>query len=410
MSCHHSEGHRTRRAISPRWKFSPFFHDISMIKVAPGEEMARRRKELRLLKVKVWTFTVRLLLVLTMICLFVSFKLGKLVDEPKARVISSQKSLPTSVSEKQSSEVEDYFTSFIDLPLIHVVNTRFMQEQGQLQHLSLARLHLFETFCLPTMIHQTIQPNTPNIKQPAINSYKFIWIIKIDPTLDANVLQRLIQLLRPYPNFFLVGSNNNFGVGVKPGSWRTGESGADILAVETPIFTGSLRLLEYAHHVRERKIVVETRLDADDGLPIQYLENIQQSVWDEWAHPNNNVEGEVKNNIHNIQSSTKWMYWCVSEVINWYPTVIAQGRNSTITEEELKVLRDPGKLVLNHEPICYTPGLSVAMPIGVMNLPKINHYNLLEQKFNCGLNKFDKEKRCVNTVPMRAIRSRTPTR
>lgn len=171
--------------------------------------MAKRRKELRLLKVKVWAFTVRLLLVLTMISLFVSFNLGKLVDEFQPRVIPSHKTAPTTASEEQSSEVEDYFTSIIDLPLIHVVNTRFMQEQGrkylsytfyfafsyffadtllhlfpylnasELQHLSLARLHLFETFCLPTMIHQTIQPSTPNLKQSAINSYKFIWIIKI---------------------------------------------------------------------------------------------------------------------------------------------------------------------------------------------------------------------------------------
>lgn len=42
-------------------------------------------------------------------------------------------------------------------PLIHIVNTRFMQEQGALETLGMARLHLFFTFCFPTMINQSTQ-------------------------------------------------------------------------------------------------------------------------------------------------------------------------------------------------------------------------------------------------------------
>jgi hypothetical protein len=89
--------------------------------------------------------------------------------------------------------------------LFLLVNSRFQQHDKNLTALGEARLELFETFCLPSMVHQTIQPKNNS------NLYQFIWIIKIDPKLDLRLKKKMVQLLKPYPNFFLVGSNNNYG-------------------------------------------------------------------------------------------------------------------------------------------------------------------------------------------------------
>ena len=75
-------------------------------------------------------------------------------------------------------------------PLIHIVNTRFMQEQGPLNTLGMARLHLFLTFCFPTMISQTSQD--------------FLWIIKTDPAFTTSKpFLKLLNVIRNYSNIML---------------------------------------------------------------------------------------------------------------------------------------------------------------------------------------------------------------
>jgi Protein of unknown function (DUF3118). len=63
-------------------------------------------------------------------------------------------------------------------PII-LVNTRFMQHQGNLTTLTTARLHLFRTICLPSMLHKKNQ--------------NFLWIIKVDPFLDMQILNDLLK-------------------------------------------------------------------------------------------------------------------------------------------------------------------------------------------------------------------------
>ena len=70
-----------------------------------------------------------------------------------------------------------------------------MQFQPNLLHLGHARLALFETFCLPSMLSQTNQ--------------NFLWVIRTDPDLNPELLQQLIRLLEGRPNFILLGSTDN---------------------------------------------------------------------------------------------------------------------------------------------------------------------------------------------------------
>lgn len=97
-------------------------------------------------------------------------------------------------------------------PLVHIVQTRFMQEQGPLEILGMARLKLFLTFCLPSMVLQTTQ--------------NFFWIIKTDPKFTStSVFKMLVRSVQSYDNIYVVASNANFlfGSGGREGSWRDGK-------------------------------------------------------------------------------------------------------------------------------------------------------------------------------------------
>jgi hypothetical protein len=343
----------------------------------------------------------------------------------------------------------------------------------ELYYLSFARLHLFETFCFPSMVHQTIQPKNTTSSMHNNNNdiiYKFLWIIKVgkihdlqvvfivllckhlravtlklcfvfqytppllDPKINETIKKRLVELLSPYPNFYLVGSNSNFGIGRKGGSWRTGEAGEDLLQTSTSsslrhdpiIYTGSIPLLYFAHRMREERIVLETRLDADDGLPESYLETIQQTAWLEWGY-DRPITSSKSNHTYdnNNHTAAKWLYWCVTNVLNWYPTVISMknttggsksshdGKELSLLEEHIQVNRDPGSLFFSYDStICYSPGLTFGLPVGEIYYPRVDHYNLLWQRnrFHCTSTE-EVKKECIQPLPptIYAFRSRTPT-
>ena len=79
----------------------------------------------------------------------------------------------------------------INPELVHVIETRFMQEQYSLLELGLARLALFESFCLPSILTQT--------------NGNFLWIIRADPNLHPLIVKRMQELLKGKPNFILMG-------------------------------------------------------------------------------------------------------------------------------------------------------------------------------------------------------------
>lgn len=268
-------------------------------------------------------------------------------------------------------------------PLIHIVNTRFMQDQGHLVTLAQARLYLFETFCFPTIIHQTSQ--------------HFVWIIKTDPNLDVNVRENLVKLLSPYPHYFLVASNVNFGIKEEEeggGSWRDGSEGQDIL-FHSKIFTGNVTLLEQAHALRTNKPILETRLDADDGIHKLYLQYIQYSAF------------QTLGNSRNIN----WLYWCSRRHVEWH---------ASPTKKEGLV--QP----MEHEKLCITPGITVGYSVGITKVPQYDHdvlYKEIQAHGGCHSNnekdddddsssENDNNMDCIQLVDdlsFVAVRARTPT-
>lgn len=263
-------------------------------------------------------------------------------------------------------------------PLIHIVNTRFMQEQAGLTTLGMARLHLFWTFCFPTMIGQSTQ--------------QFLWIIKTDPLFcsdDNPLFQQLVETVQPYPNIYIVASNNNFLISPElKGCWRDGEEGRDLL--QSKIYTGNMTRLYQAIALREERPILETRLDADDGLHKLYLAYMQyvalkRFVVDQEGVLDQQDEEDSTATTHQGDSSgstttgstTKWLYWCTRRHLEW--------RSSPTNESSSKDYSAFGLLnPVEHSKLCITPGITVGYNVGVeaVDVPSEAHDLLYKRLVN----------------------------
>lgn len=160
-----------------------------------------------------------------------------------------------------------------DLNVVHVIHTRFMQHQPQLVHLGQARLELFRAFCLPTLRAQTNQ--------------QFLWIIRVDPDLprlNPNVTRQLLDLMRDVPNAIVAGSNAR----VDDGFFRHPNATIDLFdenAANTNnnassiIWHGSVDLLRAYQVASQTRVLLETGLDADDGLAIHFVDHLQKEAY-----------------------------------------------------------------------------------------------------------------------------------
>ena len=323
-------------------------------------------------------------------------------------------------------------------PLVHIVNTRFMQEQGHLLALGHARLHLFRTFCLPTMIQQSTQ--------------NFLWIIKTDPMLDPTIRDQLIQDLMPHDNIYLVASNNNFMIRRDPqpspigaaaaaaaaatgegNSWRDGAEPRDLLAPTTHIYTGNQTRLYQAMLQKNLQIVLETRLDADDGLHKYFLQNIQEKALEQFLPYHLQPQNHHRHRpIQFDRPIPRWLYWCTRRHVEWHGgirpalqlphvsnnngTLLAAAAGSTSSSSSEHDYY--GTLqVVQHSKMCITPGITVGFGIGTKsdNVPIHPHDKLfdaihgLHQDQGCGYHQVSDCLELVEDFLLVAVRARTPT-
>ena len=296
--------------------------------------------------------------------------------------------------------------------LIHILETRFMQNQPSLIQLAKARLHLLQTICLPTVINQSAWG-------------KFIWIIRTDPDLANEVKQDLVTMLNDAGAFiqtdangkehalaYVVGSNDNYIVSnstslspnVQPFNIHAMLTGA--LSKPKRIFAGKVSsmqsLLDEISPKEEGEtnddIIMWTRLDADDGLNIGYMEYIQtQAVRyflpdrydleimkeipqekddddDDDAEDNDDdekdeEEKEKKKLVSNIYTPPQWTYWCAGRNIDWFltdPIHEPNHKNGTVYP-------------VIHENVCVTPGVTVALTGAVdpNQVPRLDHDKII---------------------------------
>jgi len=245
--------------------------------------------------------------------------------------------------------------------LVHVVHSRFMQHQGNLTHLGRARLELFKSFCMPTLQQQTTQ--------------EFLWILWTDPTLDAGLRSELVKLVRGVPNAVVLAQN----------SYPEGFRNATLFD-SSPLWSGSRQLLIDYRHASQRHTLVETQLDADDGLNTEYLERIQRNV--------NLTMGGI--------SSESWRVYCIQDYIEWQFFSLPKSNQGLLTPFNE-----------NH---CPTPGLTWVYSTGAgphnrsISHPT-QHFDIHELTPECS----EEPKNCLQAIRATgnisywAIRARTPT-
>ena len=321
---------------------------------------------------------------------------------PTHQATHLRKSNPTTNSDTTHFQLQS--TSIWSWPIIHIISTRFMQGQGHLLSLGRSRLKLLETICLPSIRKQTIlykdilesvynhtqwSSKVSRLDEYALRDLQgvdplFLWVIKVDPELDETLLKELNSVLEPVKRFtIVVGSNTNYGIGIKAGGWRDGQYGQNILEAfeNNQVYFPADREYAYdvvsrAHAARLDRVVLETRLDADDAINISYFSVLQYTALKDLV--DYKVSGFVSSDdefeqttddrvqIDNTQNGqAKWIYWCPHRHVQWNPSTSFYNPNN-----------DPGMLSVFESPnVCVTPGLTLGFAVGTdeLEVPRYEH-------------------------------------
>ena len=244
--------------------------------------------------------------------------------------------------------------------VIHIVHTRFMQNQPDLVELGLARLELFRDFTVRSLQEQS--------------SHNFLWVIRTDPALLPALKEPLLELLRDVNNHLLIATNENPNVQIH-----------SILAANPDcIWSGDLSAAQkyLQPHSSLPSKVLESRLDSDDSVHYQFIEYLQvHAIWD---LPSENAQ---------------WKIWCASQHFEW------QYRTATNSIDG-----NNGMLLSMKDKGCISAGLTIGYTEGleVHDLPPIKHQNLGNTLPLC---KKQDQLRCLDYITLlpTALRARTPT-
>lgn len=217
-------------------------------------------------------------------------------DHPRYIIPSS-----SAVATKNSSD---------PFPIIHIVYTRFMQHQPDLVSLGLARLELLKDFFLASLQGQT----TDN----------FLVVIRTDPELNRVLKQPLLEL---FPNrtsstkgheqhhnfrYLVVGTNEN------PKSHQY-EDILRRLKDGEGLWSGTME--ESWTYLQggsaSRRLILETRLDSDDGLHGGYVMILQNEARRALLLSHSGNTNEPNNDSKRITSDGSWKIWCAGKYLEW---------------------------------------------------------------------------------------------
>ncbi len=294
----------------------------------------------------------------------------------------------THTLQKQKSITQTDVNNMNRNRIVHVIQTRFMQHQSHLIELGFARLTLFETFCLPSMLAQT--------------SNNFLWIIRVDPKLNDEILGRIKERIAHRDNIILLGSNHN-----PEGMGRDNTDFDHFLGLERNhnelesgiVFSGNVTLLQEAFEISaasSSSVLLETRLDADDALHKMYVEFIQNQAQQ-----------------YLLSSDQIWKMWCIHSNIEWHPlNPFPVPTDEEPTDNELK---EEGYLLMySDKSICTTPGLTFGYGMGttrssILDGRRLKHSDIVATISRCN---DDHKLNCVSRLKELspgALRARTAT-
>jgi hypothetical protein len=207
--------------------------------------------------------------------------------------------------------------------ILHTVTTRFMVGQPHQPILARARYLLFQTFCWPTMKHQTTQ--------------HFFWMVLVDPRLDPAVIEDIQGLLTssnnsgihfPTQNAFVVLTDNatwaadgvgvpnvtSYGAGLQEIAREYRDGNVRITTGNTYHLMNALDIMEGTKHVDKPLLMIETLLDADDGLNNQGMEWIQTVA----IQHGNTLRASLQSVRESPTLDSTWFVLCGTDHIEWH--------------------------------------------------------------------------------------------
>ena len=190
--------------------------------------------------------------------------------------------------------------------------------------------------------------------------------------------------------------------------------------LQSKIYTGNIAKLKVAMALREERPVLETRLDADDGLHKNFVEYIQDEALKRFRPSENSKIGDDS-------LIPNWLYWCSRRHIEWHSDTdgsLSEEHEANVGNVEFGYMN-----MIQHDKICVTPGITVGYNAVVgkapnaIDVPKYDHdvlYKKLENSASCyndnkGINVLDETETrgpCLELIEdflFCAIRSRTLT-
>jgi hypothetical protein len=246
-----------------------------------------------------------------------------------------------------------------------------MQHQPHLVELGLARLEMLQALTLASLERQTSQ--------------NFLWVIRTDPDLNITLkepfLEVLAGLLAGQHHHLLIASNENPDIQIHYLQSLNPKS----------IWSGDLEsALRYLEPFQTPSYVVESRLDADDGLHEHFVQAIQSEA------------------LETLDSNTPiWKIWCGLRHLEWQYHYEYNGKSRSH-----KTVPSLGGLVFLKGDGCISAGLSIGYTTGVSShdLPPIKHDQLHKMVPKCGDDAASQSKCLAHSdLAVAAIRARTPT-
>ena len=277
-----------------------------------------------------------------------------------------------------------------------------MQHQHNLTELGLVRLRLFQTFCLPTLRAQT----NPN----------FLWILYVDPQLVDEVKQPLLESLHNQSNILVVPTLQHYSL--RQGIVSIGGHDNN----KNHVWSGDVDLAMRYYEASRTRILIDTRLDADDGLAIDYVNRIQQRVQQDFlpATITNNSNHTHPNDNEAMQRP--WNVYCVLQHTEWHHTMRQpqpqQPKDNNNNNKNNNPYSSLGYMITRPkgDNKCITPGLTMAFgpkashkTISMQSLP---HSRIAHVVPECSSSKGNNKLHCWQHIYRHvpgAIRARTPT-
>lgn len=252
---------------------------------------------------------------------------------------------------------------------LHIIKSRFMQHQPGLQSLGWARFKMFKYICYPSMVAQTSQ--------------NFVWLVYTDPRLGPTLLQHMTRLLSRHAHFYLIQDNTEARF----------KGGSDLERLDwEDVVTGDARRLRYMLQQRDRFPFLETRIDADDGLHVRFVELVQEQAMTV-LHP----------------ERTHWTYWCISQALEWHWV----GHCGVSDDQNAYGALLPSR---RYENYCHTPGMTLGLyradeNTDVLNVAHSRLWSTLDERRSyCGPRTYGTD--CIRHIQefrFAALRARTPT-